>query len=128
MQTAIIEDTEWRATTTVHIVSLNPCVGFHYCGQETLHPKFKVQKHEVIYRSESKNTNYNYTYYIILVHTVVILLLVTLQKEKNIKLLEGKIREKEQELQQLQEFAKNLSTDFVRNVCPRLQRQFPGLV
>ena len=66
------------------------------------------------------------TIYIIFVHTVVILLLVTLQKE-NIRTLEGKIREKEQELQQLQEFAKKLSTDFVRNVRPRLQRQFPDL-
>ena len=69
----------------------------------------------------------NITIYIIFVHTVVILLLVTLQKEKNIRTLEGKIREKEQELQQLQEFAKKLSTDFVRNVRPRLQRQFPDL-
>ena len=50
-----------------------------------------------------------------------------MQKEKSIKTLEGKIREKEQELQNLQEFAKKLSTNFVRNVRMRLQRLFPDL-
>jgi len=50
-----------------------------------------------------------------------------LQKEKSIKSLEGKILEKEQELQNLQEFSKKLSTNFVRNVRMRLQRLFPDL-
>jgi len=26
-----------------------PCLGFHYCGQEKLHSEFKVQKREVIH-------------------------------------------------------------------------------
>jgi hypothetical protein len=25
------------------------CVGFHYCGQEKLHPEFKVEKREVLF-------------------------------------------------------------------------------
>ena len=25
-----------------------PCAGFHYCGQDKLHPEFKVEKREVL--------------------------------------------------------------------------------
>lgn len=25
-----------------------PCLGFHYCGKEKLHPEFKIQKREVL--------------------------------------------------------------------------------
>ena len=123
MQTAIIEDTERRATKTVHIVSLNLAPAFIIVGRKHCIQNLKFKNTRSFIEVNLKIQTV--TIHIIFVHTVVILILVTLQKEKNIKTLEGKIRE--QELQQLQEFAKKLSTDFVRNVCPRLQHQFLDL-
>ena len=50
-----------------------------------------------------------------------------LKREKSMKNVEARIREKEEELLQLQEFAKKSQTNFIRNVRPRLLRLFPEL-
>ena len=50
-----------------------------------------------------------------------------LKREKSMKNVEARIREKEKELLQLQEFAKKSQTNFIRNVRPRLLRLFPEL-
>ena len=50
-----------------------------------------------------------------------------LKREKSMKNVEARIREKEEELLQLQECAKKSQTNFIRNVRPRLLRLFPEL-
>jgi hypothetical protein len=50
-----------------------------------------------------------------------------MQREKSIRNIEAKIRQKEEDLLQIREFAKKSSTNFIRYMRPKLQRHFPNI-